>query len=65
MKMTRLSTALVIVLLWTARALAGPELTPFGEGKPDAGFDLLDLQDTPHTLEDYRGKVVLVNFWAR
>ena len=27
-------------------------------------FSLPDLTDNPHSLADYRGKVVLVNFWA-
>jgi peroxiredoxin len=27
-------------------------------------FDLRDLAGTPHRLADYRGRVVLVNFWA-
>ena len=27
-------------------------------------FSLLDLQGQTHTLKDYRGKVILVNFWA-
>ena len=29
-----------------------------------AGFSLEDLQGNTHRLEDYRGKWVLVNFWA-
>ncbi len=62
--MKRTSTALVITLLWMAAVLAGPELTPLGDDMPDSGFDLPDLQDTTHALKDYRGKVVLVNFWA-
>jgi thiol-disulfide isomerase/thioredoxin len=27
-------------------------------------FSLVDLKDKKHTLSDYQGKVVLVNFWA-
>jgi len=30
----------------------------------DLDFSLPDLRDKPHSLPDYRGKVVLVNFWA-
>ena len=29
-----------------------------------AGFTLQDMQGNTHRLEDYRGKWVLVNFWA-
>ncbi|MDO8264384.1 MAG: TlpA disulfide reductase family protein [Gallionella sp.] len=29
-----------------------------------AGFSLEDIQGNTHRLEDYRGKWVLVNFWA-
>jgi len=31
---------------------------------PASGFSLTDLQGKAHTLEQYRGKIVLVNFWA-
>ena len=27
-------------------------------------FSLIDLKDKNHTLSDYQGKVVLINFWA-
>jgi len=33
-----------------------------GEAAPI--FELADLQDKKHTLSDYLGKVVLINFWA-
>lgn len=33
-------------------------------GKPLPDFALKDLQGQPHRLSDYRGKVVLLNFWA-
>lgn len=29
-----------------------------------AGFNVKDLDGKPHTLADYKGKWVLVNFWA-
>jgi thiol-disulfide isomerase/thioredoxin len=31
---------------------------------PAADFKLLDMEEKPHTLKQYRGKVVLINFWA-
>jgi thiol-disulfide isomerase/thioredoxin len=56
--------ALAGVLFWMAQALAEPVLTPYGDELANATFDLTDLGDTPHALTDYRGRVVLVNFWA-
>jgi len=35
------------------------------QGKPIAAdFSLRDIDDKQHKLSDYRGKVVIVNFWA-
>ncbi|MGD9000114.1 MAG: TlpA disulfide reductase family protein, partial [Granulosicoccaceae bacterium] len=35
------------------------------QGQPPApGFELKDIDDRLHRLSDYRGKVVIVNFWA-
>ena len=56
-------------LLLAAAALAASgvaaaaELKPWQGGPPPA-FELQDLQGRVHRLADYRGKVVLVNFWA-
>lgn len=33
-------------------------------GRKAPGFTLPDLQGKEHSLEDYRGKVVFLNFWA-
>ncbi len=33
-------------------------------GMPAADFTLMDLQGRPQSLSQYRGKVVLLNFWA-
>lgn len=32
--------------------------------RPAPDFELRDMDDEPHALKDYRGKVVLLNFWA-
>jgi thiol-disulfide isomerase/thioredoxin len=39
-------------------------LTPLDESPDAPGFELKDLDGKPHALADYRGKVVLLNFWA-
>jgi peroxiredoxin len=62
----RLITPLVL-----SAALAGPVLAEDDQGltpmpdKPLAPeFDLKDNQDKPQRLADYRGKPVILNFWA-
>jgi peroxiredoxin len=37
---------------------------PLVVGKPAPDFSLSDLNDKPYRLSDFRGKVVLLNFWA-
>ncbi len=37
---------------------------PPAAGMPASGFSLTDLHGTAHSLEQYRGKIVLLNFWA-
>ncbi len=32
--------------------------------EPAPDFKLLDLQGVPHTLSDYYGKIVVINFWS-
>ena len=55
---------LMACLLWvTASVLAG-ELEEFPEVGPTPPLALKDLGGNSHTLDDYRGQVVLVNFWA-
>jgi thiol-disulfide isomerase/thioredoxin len=56
--------ALLALLLSLAAALAGAqELRPWSGGAPPP-LALQDLEGRSHRLEDYRGKVVLINFWA-
>lgn len=58
----RCSGALVALLAIALPATAS-QFEPV-DSAPAARFDLVDLHDAHHTLADYRGEVVLVNFWA-
>ncbi len=42
----------------------GHELTPLPTAVPAPAFTLNDIDDAPHALADYKGKVILLNFWA-
>lgn len=53
---------LLALLLATGLAQAG-ELKPY-TGQPLPDFTLTDMQGDSHTLNDYQGKVVMLNFWA-
>jgi thiol-disulfide isomerase/thioredoxin len=51
-----------LLFLFAAQAMAG-ELKPWAGGAA-APFALKDLSGRVHRLEDYKGKVVVLNFWA-
>ncbi|MEY3220673.1 MAG: hypothetical protein RIT27_2030 [Pseudomonadota bacterium] len=56
----------LMVGLWAATVFANEDglLTPI-QGRPIAqDFVLQDISGKTHHLSDYRGKVVVVNFWA-
>jgi cytochrome oxidase Cu insertion factor (SCO1/SenC/PrrC family) len=62
--------ALAAILAWTiAAGAAGPDFnalgfTPYEPPKPAPAFALPDLDGKPTRLEDFRGKVLLLFFWA-
>ena len=39
-------------------------LAPVDPPIPAPDFSLKDMDDEPHALQDYQGKVILLNFWA-
>lgn len=54
----------LLASLFTAGANSAGTLEPYPEDTPRPAFSLPDSRDNVHNLEDYRGQVVLVNFWA-
>jgi len=60
--------ALLATVATSARA-AGPDLAelgiePYTPPRPAPAFSLPDLDGTPRSLAELRGKVVLLFFWA-
>lgn len=47
-----------------AEPLPAPMLTPVPDKPAVKDFTLTDVNGKRHRLSDYRGKIVLVNFWA-
>jgi peroxiredoxin len=62
----RLLTAALTALLLAAQAVAvSPQtMTPVTNRPAAPDFALTDLDGKPHRLSAYRGKIVLLNFWA-
>ena len=50
----------IVITAWMAR----DRFTPLGPGDRAPSFTYSDLSGTPVSLDDLRGKVVLVNVWA-
>jgi len=57
------SLATLAGLVLSAMPAAGGELKPWSGGATPS-LALRDLQGKEHKLADYRGKVVVLNFWA-
>jgi peroxiredoxin len=55
--------ALLCAFVLAAPARSAPALAPWTGGVAPA-LALKDVEGRPHRLADYRGKVVLINFWA-
>ena len=67
-----LISVFTVALLLTAWEITGAEQDPisafravkFNEGTPAPGFSMENLSGDQVNLADFRGKVVLLNFWA-
>ncbi len=71
MKRLKISTAVVFALLvlLSGAAVAAPDMAELGVTAPSErveapGFTLKDTHGDKASLADYRGRVVLLNFWA-
>jgi thiol-disulfide isomerase/thioredoxin len=53
----------ILLLALGASSAAAQDLKPWA-GVVTPALSLSDIEGKPHKLADYRGKVVLVNFWA-
>ena len=64
----------LVLLLWQPNGFAAPfdipvpelsyDLTKLPEPLVAPAFELPDMDNEMHTLEQYRGKVIMLNFWA-
>ncbi len=65
LRQTQLAAGLVFVLCCLQHAIAAQaEIQPWSAANMADEFTLPDLKDSMHSLSSYKGKVVLVNFWA-
>jgi len=53
-----------VILFFLSINLQATNLKPFTANTPTPPLKLTDLQGKTHDLNDYKGKVVLVQFWA-
>lgn len=49
---------------WDVQPKLGYNLTPLPKPLPAPDFTLEDMDEENHSLKDFQGKVVLLNFWA-
>ena len=55
-----MAAGLVVLLAWLNR----DRLNPVMAGRDAPNFSAFDLEGSPKSLDDFRGKVLLVNIWA-
>lgn len=61
---TLLFTSILLLGFTFAQTSSASELQEYTEKSPAPPLELNDMHGKPHSLSDYSGKVVLVNFWA-
>lgn len=54
----------IMLIVFCGTACAGQTLAPLQPGVPAPDFALQDTDGKIHRLSDYRGKPVIINFWA-
>jgi peroxiredoxin len=57
---TAVAAGLVVLLAWVNR----DRLNPVIPGRPAPEFSAVDMEGSPKTFQDFRGKVLLLNIWA-
>ena len=63
--MKRFHTLIIVIICHALTPVAGSaEHSPYTAQPGTATFDLPDIKGLQHKLQDYRGQVILVNFWA-
>ena len=56
--------SMLLLLIWSATAFGEQSLTPYKGAQPAPDFELVDVDGDKHRLSDYRGKPLIINFWA-
>ena len=64
MRQVTIQSMLLLLLSWSASAFSGQLLTPYKGAQPAPDFELVDVDGDKHRLSDYRGKPLIINFWA-
>jgi len=55
---------LSLLMLCLTPSWAGQSMKEFEDKKPAPEFTLKDMDGEMHSLSDYRGKTLIINFWA-
>jgi hypothetical protein len=59
-----LAVAAAAAPAWAAPDFAGVDVIPYDPPKPAPAFSIPDLDGRTWTLADFRGKVLMLFFWA-